>query len=98
VRADPVAEELQAASELRLHRLFADAEPFGDLGVAQLIDQPQFADRGSLVRQLGECALHGSDEVSGLEIGLDRRVGSVLRALTDTPAARHRGPLQAVAR
>jgi len=41
--ADPVAQELQTARQLRLHGLLADAEPVGDLGVAQAVDQPQSA-------------------------------------------------------
>ena len=39
VRAHSIAQELEAARELRLHGLLADAQPVGDLGVAQAIDQ-----------------------------------------------------------
>jgi len=57
LRTHPVAKELEAASELRLHRLLADAEPVGDLGVAQLIDKPQLAHRGSSGGKLVEGSL-----------------------------------------
>jgi len=93
-RADPVAQGLQAASELRLHGLLRDAEPVGDLGVAQSIDQPQLAHFGSFGRELGEGSFHGGNEVCCLQVGLDLRR---CLHLTDAPPARHGGTLQPVA-
>jgi len=93
-RAHPVAQELQAARELRLHSLLADAEPCGDLGVAQSVDQPQCAHGGPFGGKLGEGSFDRSNEVCRLQGGLDldRRL-----PLTEAPATRHGGALRTVA-
>src|SRR5256886_647440 len=93
-RTDSVAQGLEAASVLCLSRFLADAEPVGDLGVAQLIDQPQFADRGSFGWKLGERSLDRGDKLRRLQLRLDFRRS---RNLTDPPATRHGRTLQSVA-
>ncbi len=97
LRTHPVAKELEAASELRLHRLLADAEPVGDLGVAQLIDQPQLAHRGSFGGKLVEGSLDRGDELGGLQLGLDRRRRRRRPQADMRPTAGHCGALQPVA-
>jgi len=91
---EPVAQELQAARELRLHGLLADPEALRDLGVAQFSDEPQLANLGPFCGQLGERSLDCRDQVGRLQVGLD--LGRRL-ALTDSPAARDSSALQAVA-
>ncbi len=94
--ADPVAQELQTARQLRLHGLLADAEPVGDLGVAQAVDQPQSAHYGSFGGELGEGSFHGGNQLRRLQVGLDL---DRCCQLTDPPSppAGHGGTLQAVA-